>query len=167
MKVGLAIMRMQPMHKAHINLINQMNSYCETSIIGLGSAQAFDEWNPFTVEQRTDMIRNVFGDRVKIVPLVDVGTNKGTDEWIKYVIDKTTKIGLPNPTEYFSGSEADSVWYKSHFGTKLHIMPREMFVHPSASEVRTLLAAGDTAWKKYIPRVNWEIVNNYPDDFKL
>lgn len=166
-KTGLAIMRLQPLHKAHVNLINQMNSYCETSIIGLGSAQVNNEWNPFTVEQRTKMLKNVFGDRIKIVPLTDINTEKGTDEWINYVVDKINKIGMSTPTDYFSGSEADSVWYKNYFGKNLHIMPREMFVHPSASEVRTLLAAGDTAWQKYIPRVNWNIVNNYPEKFKL
>lgn len=118
-RVGLANMRTQPMHLGHTGILNTMIANCETAILGLGSAQKVpDEHDPWPIENRIQQARNVYGDRIKIVPLHDLGTTVGTNDWIDYVIDKVIKLGLPEPTDYYTGSEADAIWYRERFYRK-------------------------------------------------
>lgn len=168
MHVGLAVMRLQPLHRGHTAIINRMNEECDVSIIGLGSVQETNRWNPYSAEQRKQMIKNVYGDRVKIVPLNDISTERGTNDWVKYVIERITKIGLPEPSHYYSGSEADACWYTNWFEKDcLHILPRQFNVYPSATEIRTFLETRNEAWKKYVPKVNWDIVKTFPEGYKV
>src|SRR5690554_5504918 len=151
-RTGLAVMRLQPLHEGHLKIINKMISSCQTAIIGLDSAQkSREKHDPWTVEERMTMIRNVYGDRVKIVPLNDLGASR-PEEWVQYIFEKLSKLGLKEPTDYFTGSLADSVWYKFHFATgdygvptcynkngflrKLHIIPRDQNPVPAATEIR-------------------------------
>jgi hypothetical protein len=92
---------------------------CETAILGLGSAQkTSDEHDPWPIDNRIQQARNVYGDRIKIVPLNDLGATSGTNDWIDYVLDKANKLGLPEPTDYYTGSEADAIWYRERFYRK-------------------------------------------------
>lgn len=184
-RVGLFIGRLQPLHMGHSQVIFNMIEYCETAIIGLGSTQLNKEKeNPWNVEERKQMLKNVFGERIKIVPLKDLGTEPGKNAWIDYVLEKINKVGLPEPTDYFTGSEADSIWYRDRFhyeldvefnnhyinGTKrqLHILERSNNNIPSATEIRGFLETRDEGWKKWVPRVNHEIVElGYPEEFKV
>ena len=74
-KVGLAIMRMQPLHNGHYELISRMLKEMDTIIIGLGSIQETHTINnPFTPKQRREMLEKVFGptgknSKIKIVEL--------------------------------------------------------------------------------------------------
>lgn len=115
-RVGLAVMRIQPLHKGHTRIINKMIEDYKTVILAIGSTQlSREEWNPWTFEERKQMVQNVYGDRVKIVQLKDLGTSEGTDAWASYVLDKIKKVGLPEPTDYYTGSLADAKWYTNRF----------------------------------------------------
>ena len=183
-RVGLAVVRIQPLHKGHCLTINKMIQECETVIIGLGSTQKKpDEHDPFSPDVRMQMVRNVYGDRVKIVPLVDINAG-GQDEWVGYVLDKLKKLGMKEPTDYYTGSIADASWYTNHFfkgvgwteedvkkysvaGTDqmrlLHIVDRERNDVPAATEIRTLIKLKSNEWHKWVPPVNWDLVlDNFP-----
>jgi nicotinamide mononucleotide adenylyltransferase len=192
--VGLAIMRLQPAHLGHTSLINDMIENCQTAIVGLGSAQVKrQKHDPWTIEERQVMLRNVYGDRIKIVPLADIGAVNPID-WTTYVLDKIQKLGLPAPTEYHSGSEADTLWYRYHFymgEPRMHEgeipehfytttvsgkkVLRRLFLHyreqsriPSGTELRMFLETRYDGWKKWVPRVNHELIEaTYPDEFKV
>lgn len=115
-RVGLANMRTQPLHEGHTGILNVMIASCETAILGLGSAQkAPDEHDPWAIENRIQQAKNVYGDRIKIVPLQDLGATAGTNDWIDYVLDKISKLDMPDPTDYYTGSEADAIWYRERF----------------------------------------------------
>lgn len=195
-RVGLFIGRLQPLHKGHTKIINQMIEDCKTVIIGVGSVQKNKEkHDPWNVEERKSMLRNVYSDRIKIVPLKDLGTEPGKDAWVDYVLDKIKKLGLPEPTDYYTGSESDGVWYESRFwkgdpedpearfdpwykgvrtkygtGTvrRLNIIERTYNEVPSASELRGFMELRNPGWKKWVPAVNHEIVEQgYPEEFKV
>ena len=191
-RVGLAIMRLQPLHRGHCLTINEMIQKCEVAIIGLGSTNKKpDKHDPFTPDVRMQMIRNVYGDRVKIIPLVDLNA-ASKSEWVDYVFQKISKLGMPEPTDYFTGSEADAVWYNEHFakrpnildyGTRrhyvaegnqrmpvrfLHIVDRRQNEIPSASEIRMFIDLHSNEWKKWVPYVNHQLIeDNYPEEFKV
>lgn len=114
-RVGLMVGRFQPLHRGHTKNINIMIQDCETAIVCLGSAQKKREkHDPWTVEERMQMLKNVYADRIKIVPLNDLGAAT-PDQWVSYIFDKLDKLGMKNPTDYYSGSEFDASWYKEHF----------------------------------------------------
>jgi len=114
-RVGLIVGRLQPLHRAHTKLINIMIQDCETAIVCLGSAQKKREkHDPWTVEERMQMLKNVYADRIKIVPLNDIGA-ASPDQWVSYIFDKLDKLGMKEPTDYYSGSDFDASWYKEHF----------------------------------------------------
>jgi cytidyltransferase-like protein len=192
MSVGLTIGRFQPCHQGHCRIINRMIEDCKIAIVGLGSAGVpRSRSNPFTVEERTIMLREIYGDRIKILPLKDLGATGSTNDWIDYVLEKINRIGLPNPDHLYSGSLADASWYRNRFymsnfspeelvSTKdsqfrisdmhdkriLHVIDRETNSFPSASEIRTFIELGNNMWKKYVP-VNLHIFikQNYPSEF--
>lgn len=194
-RVGLAVMRCQPLHRGHIFILNEMVQDCQTAILCLGSAQKSREpHDPFTVEERMQMVRNVFGDRIKIVPLNDLGAARPED-WTNYIFTKLEKLGMKTATDYYTGSVADSHWYKHAFflngvspitqdqhlreydprdgselliGRRLHIINREGNPVPPATDVRTFLSLRNENWKQWVPPVNWKLVaDNYPDELKV
>lgn len=201
-KTALALMRTQPLHKGHCWIINEMLQSAETVIIGLGSCdKAGTRSNPFNGEQRIQMIKNVYGTRVKCLPLNDLGSTPDKSEWIDYVLGKIHALGLPDPTEYYTGSPADAIWYDERFWSettsrltldqvtahnarnepygkryytpderrvrKLHIMDRASKVFPiTATELRAYIELRSEQWKKWVPEVNHELVQQfYPAEF--
>ena len=171
-KVGLAVMRIQPMHSGHCMIINKMIQECEMVILGLGSTNKKpDRWDPFTPDVRMQMVRNVYGDRVKIVPLVDIQAASKSD-WVNYILSKLEKLGMRKPTDYFTGSISDAAWYTDHFVLDLvtknptvHMVDRGTNDIPSASELRTLIELRNDKWKQWVPSVNWDLVlDNYPEE---
>jgi cytidyltransferase-like protein len=193
-RVAFAIMRTQPLHFGHTRIIERMISKCETAIVALGSAdKSRVPANPFTIEERIQMLDNVFGNRIKIVPLRDLGATAETSTWCDYALDKISKLGMPAPTDYFTGSRADAIWYRQRFfnadigsPTDLtqeeflqHYMPNGVFrmLHvenrngnytPSATELRTYLQTRSDGWKEWTPEVNHDLIEeNYPEEFKV
>jgi hypothetical protein len=161
----------------------------------LGSAQkSREEHDPFTVEERMQMVRNVFGDRIKIVPLNDLGAAR-PEEWTNYIFGKLAKLGMKTPTDYYTGSIADSKWYQHAFylenhspvtadqhlkqfdptdgkemmiGRKLHIINREGNPVPPATDLRTFMSLRRPEWREWMPNVNRKLVDeNYPDELKV
>lgn len=190
--VGLAVMRAQPLHKGHTRIIDAMIQDSDVAIIGMGSCNVSRTvHDPFTPEERKEMIRNVYGDRVKIIMLSDLGITPGKDDWVDYVLSKIHKLGLPTPSDYYSGSHGDSVWYKNRFTDyegdrnpgwqyeyvaedgsigfrKLHILDRAMNDVPAATDIRTLISMGDSSWKQWVPRVNHSFIEaHYPKEFMI
>lgn len=189
-RVALAVCRLQPLHNGHCRIIDRMIRNYEKVILCIGSSQKSRErWDPYTFEERKKMVQNVYGDRIKIVQLNDLGTTEGTNDWVEYVINKITKIGMAEPTDYFTGSLADARWYTEKFFLEgvspwneenplsgeiqkgneiyynngvmklLHIVDRDKNTVPSATELRTFMELKQDDWKEWIPAVNWEIVD--------
>lgn len=193
-RTALAVMRTQPLHEGHVRVVQKMISDYSTVIIGLGSAdKSRIPSNPFTIDERIEMWDNVFGDRVRLVPLKDLGATDHTSEWCDYVLKKIKGLGLPAPTDYFTGSMADAVWYRGRFFNAavgspcddqtdefidnympdgifrmLHVVERNGSFIPSATELRTFLQTRTDGWKPWVPAVNHGLVEScYPEEFKV
>lgn len=193
-RTALAIMRTQPLHEGHTRIVQRMINNYDTVIIGCGSAdKPITIANPFPIDDRIQMWHNVFGERIRLVPLADLGATDTTNEWCDYVLRKIKGIGLPDPTDYFTGSPADAIWYRGRFfnaacnspadddrdefikryipnGTfrMLHIEERTQNYIPSATELRNYLVTRDDGWKKWVPAVNHELVEtNFPEEFRV
>lgn len=189
-KVGLMVGRFQPLHRGHLKSINCMIQDCEVAIICLGSSQkSREEHDPWTVEERMQMLRNVYGDRIKIVPLNDLDAS-GPEEWTDYIFDKLSKLGMAEPTDYYTGSMADAKWYTHAFylddehavsfrtrapyitaqaiPREIHLIDRDMNPVPPATDVRTYMSLRTEDWRKWVPAVNHDLViGAYPEEFKV
>lgn len=189
-RTGLAVMRGQPLHLGHAGLVSRMIQDCDTVIIGFGSTQLSGQVrNPFTFEQRVEMMRLIFGDRFKPIPLVDIDSPTSSGEWADYVLAKIGKMQLPEPTDYYTGSPQDAKWYTQHFayledpeiriglmtthssaytGKRLHLLDRVATGLPPAEEIRSLIERRDDEWQRYVPgRLVSYIERNYPPILRL
>jgi len=189
-----AVMRCQPPHKGHTNVINRMIEDFDTASVGLGSTgRANEPSNPWNIVQRQQMLRNVYKNRIHIIPLEDIGAEQSSDTWADYVLSKSDAMKMPEITDYFTGSHADAMWYKGRFWLgdpnakilatgeyearyftksgvlrRLHIVERSENVFPSATEIRTYLATRSDEWKRWVPAVNHEFIEQtYPESFKI
>lgn len=188
-RVGLAVVDMQTFHRGHNNLLNEMRMACDRAIVGLGSIRKFGVYgHPFTFEQRREMIRTVHGDFFDFIGLDDIDAGRDMRDWYSYVTSKLERAGLPEPTDYFSGSRIDAKWYFHAFaddshpaethgttavhanpktGKRLHIVNREALGLPSGREVRLLIETRDPEWKRYVPeRLHRYIEMNYPPEIR-
>ena len=125
------------------------------------------------------MLKNVYGDRIKIVPLTDLDAST-PKEWTAYIFEKLNKLGMKEPTDYYTGSSADSRWYSHCFTIKqfnsaydvedrvLHILDRDMNPVPAATDIRTFINLRTEEWRTWVPAVNHELViSTYPEEFKI
>lgn len=193
-RTALAVMRCQPFHRGHAMIINRMIEDYQTVIIGIGSTGRHSEpSNPWTQIQRQEMLRNVYGNRIRIIPLQDIGTEQGSNDWCDYVLQKCLTMKLPPITDYLTGSHADATWYRGRFLLdgdpvrslkpyvvdpneepkddnirRLHILDRNSNPVPSATELRTYLATRSDEWKRWVPGVNHKLVEEtYPEEFRV
>jgi cytidyltransferase-like protein len=178
--IGLAVMRMQPLHKGHFALIVRMLEEMDLVIIGLGSIQESKTLsNPFTPKQRREMIEQVFGktgksSKIKIVELKDIGACNPIT-WSSFVFGKIDGMNLPTPNHYYAGSNHDADWFNSineEFGTgtlDIHIVDRlTETICMSATEIRKSIISGSTDWLEYTPTsVSDYIINNFPSELLL
>lgn len=108
-KTSLAIMRAQPFHLAHEDIIRQMLDESEDVYILIGSAQECGtDRNPFTYAQRRQMIENVFpnNDRLHIKPIADLGDYT---RWANYIV---VNLGF-RPDAYYCGDDQDKVLFEA------------------------------------------------------
>lgn len=156
---GLAVMRLQPLHNGHCAIIDKMIKENETVIIGIGSCnQPISDKNPWSFEDRKSMVRQVYGSRVKIVPIDDLGPEEHENSWCDHVLGALAKVNAATPTTYYSGSDYDSKWYRGRFGDNIVIVDRDKNDYISGTEIRKLISKGDDSWKEYIPKVNHELI---------
>ncbi|MDD4955630.1 MAG: adenylyl-sulfate kinase [Candidatus Omnitrophica bacterium] len=99
-RYALFIGRWQPFHNGHKYIIDKSLKAGKNVCIAIRDTE-LSESNPFTVEQRAEMIRRVYGDRVRIVILpdiesVNIGRNVGYDI-VKYDVPASvSKVSATN-----------------------------------------------------------------------
>lgn len=69
------IARWQPVHRGHEPVLRALCEHAQHALIGIGSSNSDDYRNPFTLEERTHMIRLLLGDRENytVIPVPDLG----------------------------------------------------------------------------------------------
>lgn len=112
---------------------------------------------------------------VDTVCLDDIGVTDQPSEWCDYVFAEIEAAGLPEPTDFYSGSWSDARWYGGHFanldsgslssdglfevltdpttGKRIHIFDRAANTGVSSSDVRALIENRDPAWQDLVAPV--------------
>lgn len=117
-KCGLYVGRFQPIHIGHESIIRKMLDECEQIIIAIGSAQeSGTKRNPFTFEQRADLIMNVFyreclNCRISIIPIRDRERPANDASWGDYVFQNVWDAIRRVPDTVYEGEEDErNTWY--------------------------------------------------------
>jgi len=84
---GIVIMRAQPFHNAHLELVRFALKEAQKVVIILGSANApRDTMNPFTADQRRDMVRSCLtADELSRVEIISAKDYLSNNMWIAAV----------------------------------------------------------------------------------
>jgi len=151
-KIGLAIMRLQPLHSGHAHLLQRMLQDMEVVIIGLGSVQEYGSLlNPFTADQRKEFIQIVTNNspKVKVVDLTDIGP-VSKQKWLSHVFGCIKEAGLPKPNYYYLGIQSDPGDYVGA-GMQMKVVDRsEMGI--GGTDICEGLQLNDSTWEKYVPQ---------------
>ena len=163
-KLGLVVMRAQPLHIGHQKLINRMLHECEKIIIILGSVQEQGtERNPYTYIQRKQMILNVFSKERDLITILGMFDINNPTQWSSFVLDflKESLPNLPSPNVYYAGSTYDAQWFTNVI-PKIVIEDRVDYNFPyvSGSMVRDMIKIGDLRWKHFVPSEIHDIIND-------
>ena len=70
-KYSVFIGRYQPLHDGHIELINKVLSEGKKVCIALRHTK-IDKDNPYSIEERQEMFKKVFGDKIKVIVVPDL-----------------------------------------------------------------------------------------------
>lgn len=162
---GFIVMRAQPFHEGHKSLVNKMFKECKNITIILGSTQEERTTkNPFTFEERVQMLKNVYSKdpkfkRVQIFGLEDIPND---NEWYDYVLENI-KEKCPNfgkVDAFYCGNDEDGCWFDDG---KISIekieraqQGKEKLI--SGTEIREMIRNNNLKWKRHVSKENVEFL---------
>ena len=156
-ELGTLLGRFQMIHLGHSDMINKAISLCERVGVFVGSSQeSGTAKNPFTYEMREEMLRSLFGDKIEIFPLPDIGVGNNA-KWGEYVLENVKERFGRYPDLIVSGKEERrSSWLESDVGNTVAELFVPKTIDISASRMREFLIADDrAAWEEYTdPRLH-------------
>lgn len=163
---GVFLARMQPVHNAHLWLVEQALAENDKVLVVLGSENKVDmSRNPYGIQLRKQMFRECLtkeqNRRLKIITLPDwsMESDREADKiWGRYLYyNVVANIVQKHFTIYFSDdiSLLDS-WFKdteiSEYVAYRHFQRNNLFDGLSATKIRQAFIAGDTDYiRRYCP----------------
>ena len=153
--IGLLVGRFNVFHIGHKSLSDLALTMCDRLLILVGSAQENGTLrNPFSVETRIKMIKEIYPDDNVIVRGLPDLTNENdiSAEWGKYLLDKVHDIIGKNPNIMIYGNdESRSGWFASEdIKEVLEVIVSRSEIPISATQLRQLMLYGNkNDWCKY------------------
>lgn len=147
MSIGLAIMRLQPLHLGHQKIIDTMLAENEKAILMIGSVGTFDEKNPYSYERRLNMVKALYQKEIDSGKLYVGGLKDihNLPKWVGYVNEQ-----LPFPADtYYCGEHQNDQQFREK-GYKIHLFNRKE-IDISATQIRAKMNANDPSWKDLVP----------------
>lgn len=155
---GLAIMRLQPLHFGHIELINRMLGECNNVTVAIGSAQESRTYgNPFTYNERLKMSTAYpWKRKILVMPIRDI-FNLGA--WGEYALREVERKIKNKVNVYYCGTFEDGQCFAGKV-PKIIVHDRNVGSSKglSASKIRQLILSGDSEWMQFVPAMNHGII---------
>ena len=159
MKIGVFIARFQPIHKSHELIIHQALSENDQVYVFIScSDQSRQKQNPFTIEERIDMINQVFPpaifqDRLIVVPLAEF-PSYSKKKWGQYLYNKITETIKQNSFSLYcpNNTEMKMNWFTEEQKQYINFRTVERnknFSNISATKIREALLNDD---KNYLAK---------------
>jgi nicotinamide-nucleotide adenylyltransferase len=156
--LGVLVGRFQTLHSGHEMMIDTALKLCDEVGVFVGSSQESGTYkNPFSYEQREMLLRKIYGEKISVYPLPDIGVGNNS-LWGDYVLENIVERFGKNPDLLVSGKEGRrSSWFGSLDGLKVCELYIPKTIDISASEMRDYFINGDFEnWKKYTNPALWD-----------
>lgn len=158
-RLGLVVGRFQVLHTGHADMIRQGLRLCDRVCVLVGSSQERGtEKNPFSYEQRLEMLRWVFPEKeLLLFPIPDAGLGNNA-LWGQYVLNKCREHTGQMPDLVLSGKEQRREgWFTSPEGIRIAELRIPKVIPVSATAMREALVRNDReGWQRYTPRALWD-----------
>ncbi len=155
MVTALFIGRFQPLHLGHKSAIEHILSEVDKLILGIGSAQYNNTLdNPFTVDERKEMIEMVFSsslDKIVIAPVSDIHNEP---KWVEHVLSSVPSFDVvytSSPIEKRLFSEA------GYTVVEIPYFKRKVY---SGTRIRNLMAQ-EGSWRELVPSESVKIIEKF------
>lgn len=159
---GMICGRFQHVHVGHKSMVDTARMLCDRVVILVGSSQEYGtERNPFDIETRIKMLREVLGNDENIIikPLADL-SHEGdiSPDWGRYVLDNCKRYIHKAPEVMIYGNDPErEAWFdpKDTTNTTMVSINRNK-IAISATALRTLMAQDNREeWMKWVdPRLH-------------
>ncbi|MCH5303467.1 MAG: adenylyltransferase/cytidyltransferase family protein [Ruminococcus sp.] len=156
--LGILVGRFQTLHTGHEMMINKAIELCDEVGIFIGSSQEEGTYkNPFSYEVRKSLLYKIFGSKIKVFPLPDIGVGNNS-KWGDYVLENVIKHFNKTPDLLVSGrEERRSSWFEGENGSAVSELYIPKTIDISASQMRTHFINGDLmSWEKYTNPILWD-----------
>lgn len=157
-KLGIIVGRFQSFHKGHEYIIDRAVEICDTVGVFIGSSQESGTFkNPFSYETREKILNKVYGDKIVIYPLPDIGVGNNSG-WGEYVLKNTKERFGEAPDLLVSGKEERRVdWFDGIEGVSASELYVPKILDISATAMREFFISGNfEEWKKYTNEKLWD-----------
>lgn len=138
MKIGLVHGRFQPFHNGHKFLVDKMLKECNYGVILIGSVGKKDKKNPFSLEERKEMINKIYGKNKKLF----VGANIDLDspysknaQWDVVLSSCVLSLVGHLPTKIYSGKDYSVPWER----VKVKINKFKRYNDISGTDIKKLI----------------------------
>jgi len=140
---GLVLGRFQGLHKGHQALIDTALNNCSKVLVFVGSSdKSGTVRNPFTYEFRKHLIEELYGDRIIVSPLPDIGVGD-VGAWGDYLLSKGHEAIGEDISAIVCGNERKyHLWFPDNPELSLVKLDRKD-IPVSASELREYIKNDD------------------------
>lgn len=158
MKVGLVHGRFQPFHNGHKFLVDKMLKECEIGVILIGSVGKIDKKNPFTLEERKQMIKKIY----RINKRLFIGANIDLDlphsrnaQWDVVLSSCVLSLTGHLPTNIYAGREYSVPWRR----LKVKIKGFDRYDKISGTNIKELIKERQfDEIKKLVPKEVFNVI---------
>ena len=150
-ELGVLVGRFQTIHTGHVEMIEKAIELSDKVGIFIGSSrESRTEKNPFSYEEREKMLKILFGDKISVFPLPDIGVGNNC-KWGEYVMKNVKDRFGRLPDLSVSGKEdRRASWLDFPEGESVAELFVPKTIDISATEMREFLICGDReSWEKY------------------
>jgi len=165
---GVIIGRFQPFHKGHVNLIEEAMKIAKTIIIVIGSATgAVNIKNPWTYEQRKDMILSVFNNHENKIQFIGARDYFYQDNmWVTEIQQKINMINQDDDNTCIIGTYKDSSSYYLRLFPQWDLVPTKIQRdYLSSTDIRNSMYNRDTSEFKWEDNLPNSVVKYLHDDY--
>lgn len=154
-ETALFIGRFQPLHNAHVKVIEILCKKYKNVIVGIGSSQYNNtERNPYTYEQRVQMITETMKElNLTNYKIIDIPDINDPPNWVKHVISLVPKFDVIITNNDFTKKLFEE---KKYIVKNIHVSGKENLC---ATEIRKRIK-NNQKWKHLVPKSVVKIIKS-------